>query len=366
MKQLPKSIQVTNILFMICLLLALLIIGREFLYPIFLAILFAYLLFPLAALLEKWRFPRVLAILSSIILGMAVIGGAMYFFYQQLKVFLNDFPELKEQAYSNLDALQRKIDLVTENNNEQRWWLRERIGELINNSGNLFNTIFSATTGTAVKMGLQPVFVFFMLYYRERFKKFIYIVFGEHSYGKVRQILGEVSEVTKNYISGVFIVVFILCFLNSFGLMIVGVEYAVMFGILSAVMNFIPYFGTLIGAIFPLAYTLVSDEPANAVGVVILFMIIQFTENNILTPNITGGRVAINPFFTILVIIAGGMVWGIPGMFMSVPYAGMAKVVCSHIPGLRPIAFLISRNKGSQLRNGWKIIKGWFAGRRKA
>lgn len=346
---------------MICLLLALLIIGREFLYPIFLAVLFAYLLFPLAALLEKWYFPRVLAILCSIILGMAVIGGAIYFFYQQLVVFLDDFPELKEQAYSNLDALQRKIDVVTENNNQKRWWLRERIGDLINNSGNLFNTIFSATTGTVVKMGLQPVFVFFMLYYRERFKKFVYIVFGEHNQDKVKQILGEVSEVTKNYISGVFIVVFILCFLNSFGLMIVGVEYAVMFGILSAVMNFIPYFGTLIGAAFPLAYTLVSDEPANAAGVVILFLIIQFTENNILTPNITGGRVAINPFFTILVIIAGGMIWGIPGMFMSVPYAGMGKVVCSHIPELRPISFLISRNKGSQLRNSWKIIKGWFA-----
>lgn len=346
---------------MLSLALTLLIAGREFLYPVFLAVLFAYLLYPLAEFLEKWRFPRGLAAFISVIAGMAVIGGAIYYFYQQLIVFVEDFPDLKGQASRNLDELQKEIDELTGNGqNASEGWLRGRVSGLINNSGDLLNTIFTATTGTIVKMGLQPVFVFFILYYRDRFKKFTYMVSGEERRQKVAVILGEISQITKNYISGVFIVVFILCFVNSFGLMIVGVEYAVMFGILSATMNFIPYFGTLIGGAFPLAFTLVSDDPGDAVGVIILFMIIQFTENNLLTPNITGGRVAINPLFTILIIIAGGMIWGIPGMFMSVPYAGMAKVLFNHTSELRPVAFVISRNKGSQLRNGMKVVRKWF------
>jgi predicted PurR-regulated permease PerM len=115
-----------------------------------------------------------------------------------------------------------------------------------------------------------------------------------------------------------------------------------MFGILSALMNFIPYFGTLIGAAFPLLYTLASDEPSNAWSVIILFLIIQFTENNILTPTITGGRVAINPLFTIFTIIIGSLAWGIPGMFLFVPFVGMFKVVCENVEPLKPIAFLIS------------------------
>ncbi|WP_238354558.1 AI-2E family transporter [Fulvivirga marina] len=339
---------------------AILIIGREFLYPICLAILFSYLLYPLANLLERRRFPRVLAILISIILGMTLIGGAIFLLYQQMTIFISDFPELKEQALSNLDQLQLRIDQWIDNGNRQGWWLRERISNLSNNSGNLMNKVFSATTGTIVKMGLQPVFVFFMLYYSDRIKSFIFMVWDFNDRGRLVIILKEISEITKNYISGVFIVVFILCIINSLGLMIVGVEYAIMFGILSAVMNFIPYFGTLIGAAFPLTFTLVSDEPGNAIGVIILFLIIQFTENNILTPNITGGRVAINPLFTILIIIAGGMIWGVPGMFMSVPYAGMIKVICRHYEPLKPIAFLLSRNKGSQLRSGLKVVRKVF------
>lgn len=360
-KDLPKLVQITMIVFLIIMVLSILIIGREFLYPIFLAVLFSYLLYPLAVLLEKWRFPRIAAILVSIILGMVFIGGIIFLLYQQISIFLQDLPELKEQALNNLDKLQAKIDRSTGNNNEQGMWLREQVSEFLNNSGDIMNKIFTATTGTAVKMGLQPVFVFFMLYYRERFKKFCYLAWGMDDRGRLVKILIEISEITKNYISGVFMVVLILCVVNSLGLMIVGVEYAVMFGILSAIMNFIPYFGTLIGAVFPLAFTLVSDEPGNAIGVIILFMIIQFTENNILTPNITGGRVAINPFFTILIIIAGGMIWGLPGMFMSIPYMGMLKVFCNHHRGLRPISFLISRNRGSVMGDRLKVLRRWFS-----
>lgn len=360
MKDLPLIVRVTTVVFLMLMIFVILIIGREFLYPVCLAILFAYLLYPFASLLERWKFPRVLAILVSIILGMTLIGGAVFLLYQQMTVFVSDFPELKEHALDNLDQLQTRIDSWVDNGESQRWWLRERISNLINNSGDLMNMVFSATTGTIVKMGLQPVFVFFMLYYRDRINRFIFMVWDFNDRGRLVIILKEISEITKNYISGVFIVVFLLCIINSLGLMIVGVEYAVMFGILSAVMNFIPYFGTLIGAAFPLAFTLVSDEPGNAIGVIILFMIIQFTENNILTPNITGGRVAINPLFTILIIIAGGMIWGLPGMFMSVPYAGMFKVICKHYEPLKPIAFLLSRNKGSQLRDGLKLIRRVF------
>lgn len=360
MKSLPVFIKVTVVLFLILMIFLILIIGREFLYPVFLSILFSYLLYPFVSLLERWRFPRVLATLLAIILGMVTIGGALFLLYQQMTVFISDFPELKNQALENLDTLQLKIDGWVGNGEAKSRWLRERVSDLINNSGDLMNKIFNATTGTIVKLGLQPVFVFFMLYYRDRIKRFIYMVWDLNDRARLASMLTEVSEITKNYISGVFIVVLILCFINSLGLMIVGVEYAIMFGILSAVMNFIPYFGTLIGAAFPLAFTFVSDEPGNTVGVIILFMIIQFTENNILTPSITGGRVAINPLFTILIIIAGGMVWGIPGMFMSVPYAGMFKVICKHYKALRPIAFLLSRNKGSKIQNWINLIKKRF------
>ncbi|MBL3657503.1 AI-2E family transporter [Fulvivirga sediminis] len=360
-KKYPFVIRLTLVLFLLSLIIVMLIVGRDFLYPVCLALLFSFLLYPITNLLEKWRLPRVAAILISIISAIAIFGGGMFLLYQQMTVFIDDFPELKKHALDNIDHLQLQIDdVVGPVDHNKQWWLREKVSDLLNNSDNIMATVFNATTGTIVKMGLQPVFIFFMLYYRERFARFVYMIAGRSQKQNVEVILGEVSLITKSYISGVFIVVLILCFVNSFGLMIVGVEYAIMFGILSALMNFIPYFGTLIGAAIPLLYTLVSSEPKNAIGVIILFVIIQFLENNILTPSITGGRVAINPLFTILIIIAGGMIWGIPGMFMSVPFAGMFKVICHHYRYLRPIAFVMSKNKGDVISYKLDDLKKWF------
>ena len=76
--------------------------------------------------------------------------------------------------------------------------------------------------------------------------------------------------------------------------------------------------------------------------VVIYFLFIQFTENNILTPNITGGNVSLNPFVTILSLIIGSMIWGVIGMLTIIPFVAMLRIFCEHIPYLKPLAFLLS------------------------
>lgn len=150
----------------------------------------------------------------------------------------------------------------------------------------------------------------------------------------------------QRYIGGVFIVVLVLSVLNSFGLYVVGIKYPIVFGLISAFFNFIPYFGTWIGAAIPLLFTLLTGDSIQlALGVLILFAIIQFTENNILTPNITGGYVDINPLITILSIIVGGMVWGIVGMIVVLPVVATIKIVSEHTPSMQAIAYLISNQQ---------------------
>ena len=169
------------------------------------------------------------------------------------------------------------------------------------------------------------------------------MVLPEKGHQKTEEIIKEVSVVVKKYMGGVFIVVLILCVLNSVGLYIVGVKYALLLGLIAAIFNFIPYFGTIIGFSFPLIMALLTgDGPGTAIGVVILFIIIQFTENNILTPNITGGQVNVNPFFIILSVLIGGIIWGIPGMFIVVPLMATLRIICEKVDALKPWAFLIS------------------------
>ena len=316
---------------------------RSLLYPIALAILFAYLLYPISSRLENLGLPRILANILSILFSFAVLSGFIYFFYSQLALLLADFPELIKQAHKNLDTLNNFIeDKAGISAQEQNIWLKESLSNLFATGSEFIKTAFQATTGTLAKLGLLPGYIFFMLYYRNKFGNFIFSLVNEHHHHILHNIVLQISLVTKRYMSGMVIVVLILCVLNSVGLYIVGIKYALLLGVISAFINFIPYFGTLIGGAIPLLFSLlVMDSPTYALGVIVLFIIIQFLENNILTPNIVGGNVDINPFFTILSIIIGGMMWGLPGMLISLPIMSIIRIVCSNIPALRPYAYLL-------------------------
>lgn len=327
-----------TILFFYCL-----IIARSFFYPICLAIVFSYLLYPLGRFLEKHRVPRIAANFVCLIVAFAIITFVVFFISSQLEVFVQEFPMLKIKAITNID----KIALGLENeigvsSQVQKLWLKSRIEGLFESGGKFFSTAFNATAGTLVALGILPVYVFFFLYYRNKFKEFFLLIVPDRIHDKSHKILDEVSYVTKRYMTGITTVVFILCFVNSIGLIIVGIDYPVLLGIISAFFNFIPYFGTLIGGLIPFLVALITmDSPQYAVGVAVLFLFIQFLENNILTPNITGGNVKLNPLVTILSIIVGGLVWGVPGMFLSVPFLAMFKIVCDHVEPLQPISFLL-------------------------
>lgn len=321
---------------------AVVVIARSFIYPICFAILLSYLIYPVAKFLEKILRHRGAATLLSVLIAVAVFVGFFVFLTGQLYIFVNDFPNFREQAIENLLVFQNYISDNSGISFSSDEWLKLQISTILEEQENFITQIFNATTSTVVALGIQPVYVFFMLYYRYHFRKFLFHITNKKDHTILEKILSETTSVTKNYVTGIFIVVLILCVFNSVGLLIVGIEFALLFGVISAVLNFIPYFGTLIGGSIPLLYALASPEPSHALGIIILFLIIQFLENNILTPNITGGRVAINPLFTIFAIILGGLGWGIPGMFLSVPFLGIFKIVCQNIKSLRPIAFVLS------------------------
>lgn len=363
MRRYPFPLQITIYLLMAILFVFALIATRNFLYPICFGILISYLLYPIASRLERMGIPRILANLISIIMGIAVLYGIIYFITQQMMVFLDDLPRLKEQADNNISGMQKSI---AEKFGISEWkqdrWLNNAISGMFERGSVFLRTVFEATAGTIVKFLLIPVYVFFMLYYRNKFERFLIKLLNPfHRYFKPAALIKEISYIIKNYMVGVSTVVLILCFLNSIGLMIIGVNYAIMLGIISALLNFIPYFGTIIGGAVPLLVAILTEpSPKYAVGVIILFVIIQFTENNILTPNISGGYVRINPFITILSIIIGGMIWGLPGMFLVVPFMGIVRVVCTYFPELAPFAYLLSTTGTARHALTWPKIKNFF------
>jgi predicted PurR-regulated permease PerM len=340
---LPQIFIITTWLIFIYLLTYGLIIARSILYPIFLAILFTYLLYPLGRFFEtRLNFPRIMANISCLLVAFAVLSASLYLLYNQALIFLVDLPALRNRAIANIWQISNMIeDTLGIPAYRQQEWFYEFTTGFFDLSTAFLERLFTATTGTLTAIALMPIYIFFFLYYRNKFREFMLRLIPEPKHRKILIILHDVSFVTKKYMSGIVIVVFILAILNSFGLYLIGLEHPVLLGIISALFNLIPYFGTLIGGIVPLIMSLLTGTLSQTLGVVIYFILIQFTENNILTPNIVGNNVKLSPFFIIISIIAGGLLWGLPGMLMAVPYLAMFKILCDHVEKLQPISFLL-------------------------
>lgn len=339
-----KLARINNVLFFLVAVFFIVIVAREFLYPIALAMLLSYLLYPIARFMEnKARFPRILAVLITIISAIVIISLVVDILYQQFRNITSDFPLIKAHTLHKMDLIQNFI----ETNfgiapSSQNIYLKNAISKFFDQGADNVTKLFATTTGTILRVVLLPVFSFFMLYYRNKAEEFVKRVTPAKNREKVASLTKDVSQITTKYMGGVVIVVAILSIINSLGLFIIGMDYAIFLGIVAALCNIIPYFGTIIGFSIPFVFALLLESsPQTALLVIVLFFIVQFIENNILTPNIVGHNVRLNPFVIILSLIVGAMVWGIPGMIVVIPIIAVLRLLFDNIHSLKPYAFIL-------------------------
>ena len=170
-------------------------------------------------------------------------------------------------------------------------------------------------------------------------------------------MLRNVQQVGQKYLLGMATIIFILGFVNSIGLWIIGLDNPFLFGFLAACLVIIPYVGTFIGAAIPVLYAFVTfDTVWPAVAVVVFFWGVQVIESNFLTPKIVGGSLKINALTAILSIIVGASVWGMAGMILFLPFAAMLKVVCEQYEELKPIALLIGEQNDQEKAGPRKVV----------
>jgi predicted PurR-regulated permease PerM len=320
-----------------------LIAVRNFLYPIAFGFVLAYLLYPLARWFEIKGVPRILANFILIFSALALLTGFIIAAFQILTPLAIHLPDLADRAIENLVEMGVSIGQYFGFDPDKiSVTIRMRASSVFEAGGERLQEFFTTTTNTIVAFGLLPVYIFLFLYYRTKFMYFLLNLAGRPRRREMVIMLREIAAVMVRYLGGVFIVVFILFFINSIGLLIIGLRFAIPLGVTAALFNFIPYFGTLLGGLVPLSFAfLVEGDPVLAFKVVILFIIIQFIENNILTPNIVGGNVNINPFFIITGLVAASMIWGIPGMLLIVPLLASMRIIFKHIDFMKPYAFLL-------------------------
>ena len=339
----PFYFKATVKLLLIGLVIAFLILAKNILLPFTIAVFFTFLLLPVSRKLEQWHFPKILAILISIIFALAIFVAMLYFFYSQIISFVNDLPLIEKNLTSKLDDIQRMIsETFNVSKIEQKAWITTKIKESANTGGVIVLGVFSATTSFLASFALIPIYIFFLSLYQDKFKEFVKLVTEDDKNEHTLMVVKKVSRVSQKYLVGIFLDVVILSVLNSTGFLLLGLPHAILFGVLVSMLNIIPYIGVLIGSALPILMAfLTKDEMAYTLGVAAVCIFVQFLDNNFITPYVVGSSVSINPLTATVVLVASSLIWGIPGMVLCLPLTGMAKVVCDNVESLKPYGYLL-------------------------
>lgn len=338
-----------------------------YLQGIFLLLIFsmmlAMILFPMANKFERWKMPRVLASILSIFVATVILIAAFY-------LIINQVVSIGKNGSDIIVKFQSIIDTIIN-------WAHDEFGisqrmivakfkastdSALTNASTYLQTAFSSVGGILANTLLVPIFVFFMLCYRDFFREFFFYAFKSTDQQKVNDILIRIYKVVHSYIFGLITVMGIVAVLNSVGLMVIGIPYAWFFGILASLLMLFPYIGIAIGSILPALFALaVKDSFWYSLGVIGWFQVVQFLEANLITPKIVGGKVSINPLMSILSIIIGGLLFGLAGLILAIPMIAMLKVIFDAIPSMAHFGFLIGETDRYHLKRESKMIvmKRW-------
>jgi predicted PurR-regulated permease PerM len=339
----PFYLKTTVILFGLILLVYALSNLSAILIPPSFSLLFAILLNPLNNWFEKKKIPHLPAIILSLLLGILFIVGIVYFISTQIANFSSQLPLLKQKFGELFLKLQ---NLLASNFNFPLQNQNKAIAQAESGLQPLIGQTLGSVAGTIAIVFLLPVYTFLFLYYKTLLLNFLYEIFAEKNVEEVESVLRMTKSAVQNYMAGLVLEGVIVAVLNTAALFIFGVQYAILFGILGAILNVLPFIGGILSILPPLIMaTITKDGFHTQLGIIIAYLLIQFIDNHFLVPYIVSSKVKINALVSILIVLMGGAIWGIAGMFLSIPFIGILKIIFDKIPELKPWGKLL----GSQV-----------------
>lgn len=348
-REYPFYIKSTMVIFGIVLIAISLSTLKDILAPIAFSVIIAILLNPLVNKLHHKKVPRVLSIAIALFIALIAVFGILYFITSQLMNFGEALPQLKEKFYQHFSEVQQwaaaNLKLPVEKQHKA-------LNDALNSSQALVGKTLGGALGMLGFFVLLPIYVFLLLFYKTLMINFLHEVFAEENAGQVSEVLGETKSAIQSYMVGLLLEALVIAILNSTALLICGVPYAILLGVIGALLNMLPYIGGIIAIALPVLISAVTKEGfTTPIAVVASYTVIQFIDNNFLVPFLVSSRVKINAFFSIVVVLLGGALWGVSGMFLSIPFVAILKIIFDRLPEMKPWGKLLgdeipTRHKG--------------------
>lgn len=346
-KQYPFFIKAPLILVGLYLAFYILYLLKDILVPFAFAGLIAILLNPLCNRLERFRIPKPWAITISMFIAALVLAGLLYFLSSQISQFGEMIPELKSRSQELLSQIQhwaaQKLGISMQKQTDM-------IHKLTDNGQQYIGYTLGSIFGVLGVFFLLPVYTFLLLLYKEQLVNFVYESFGSAHKEHVQDVLQSTKGAIQSYIAGLLIETAIIAVLNSIALLILGVKYAILLGTIGAILNLIPYIGGLIAIALPVMIaTVTNDSFTTPLLIIGVYLLIQFIDNHLIVPKVVASKVSINALISIVVVLMGGALWGVSGMFLSIPFVAILKIIFDHIDGLKPWGKLLGDSNPGNL-----------------
>lgn len=324
----PFFLQFSLRLLSLVLVLLVLYYGEGILKPLAFAGIFSLGLVGPCSWLEKRGLGRSWSAAICVLLGLALVGFVVSFLSTQIAGFRDDIPHLKQQFNTAISTIEKFFhDKYKIQKNQMLDYVKQGQDKLLSNSSTLLGSTVSAFTTILLFTVLIPIYTFLMLIYRSQVLMFLRLVFEDRFHDRISSIIVNVKNVIRSYIGGLVIEMVIVAAINCIAMSILGIKYAILLGVLAAVMNVIPYVGIFTAMAISGLITLSTNGPSDALFTVLILIGVHLLDSNVLLPKIVGSKVKLNALITIVVVIVGEHIWGIPGMFLSVPITAILKVI---------------------------------------
>ncbi|MGN6618609.1 MAG: AI-2E family transporter [Ilyomonas sp.] len=338
---LPLYLKLSQIVIGIVAFFFILYVGRDIIIPLVFAIILAILLNPVVNFFQR-KINRILAIALVVFFALLIIIAVIYFISSQMGMFSEALSQLKQKfallLIGIVNWISQTFNVSTEKINE---WIVKTKNEGIDSSTLIIGQTLTTLSGILVIIFLLPVYVFMFLFYKPLLLDFVSRLFSGSQQQAVVEVLTETQILIQSYLVGLLVEAGIVATLNTVALLILGIDYAIVLGIIGALLNMIPYIGGIVAVALPMILAFATKSPLYAFLVLIAYIIVQFIDNNFIVPKIVASRVKINALVSIIAVFTGSALWGIPGMFLALPLTAILKVIFDRIEQLKPWGFLL-------------------------
>lgn len=313
--------------------------AKDFLIPLCIGGILATLFLPFCKWMQSKKTHKAVAVFFCFFLLLLIITVLISLLGWKISALFDDITLIKQKSIEVGNQLQKYVfDHLNITAEEQNTILKKEQPSY----ANIFQIILGSIASITASLVLVLVYFAFLLYYRHHIKNFLLKMTKPNAREEMELVIRNATKVSQQYLLGLSKMIVLLWIMYAIGFSIIGVENAIFFAILCGLLEIVPYVGNITGTVLTVLISAIHGaNPTLIGGIIIVYMFVQLIQGWLLEPLILGPQVKINPLFTIIVLVIGQLLWGIPGIILAIPLTAILKIICDHIESLQPYGFLI-------------------------